>query len=210
MVLAFSPDGKTLAAGGDAKHGLLLWNLASEGRIPGVDPTSLKPEQLAALWADLAGGDAGRAYQAVWTLAGAGPGAVAFLNERLKPIPAIDADRVRYLIAQLDDDRFAARESATRALQELGAAVEPFLRRALAGASSRDARQRLETLLAGAARQGASHPEERRRRWAVQVLETVGTQEARALLARLAKGAPTAPQTELAQAALQRLDRLRP
>jgi hypothetical protein len=204
-VLAFSPDGKTLAAGSFAKKAVFLWDLASEGRAPGADPKSLKAHELASLWADLAGDDAARAYQAVWTLVGAGPSAVAFLQEHVRPLPAIDPNRVRQLISQLDDNQFAVREKATRALQDLGLTVEPFLRQALADRPSVEARKRLETLLDTLKRQGRS-ADERRQRWVIQVLEAIGSPEARDLLGLLGRGSPSAPETELAKAALKRLE----
>jgi WD40 repeat protein len=205
-VLAFSPDGKTLAAGTYSGNTVFLWNLASEGRAPGVQAKRLSRRALADLWADLASNDAARAYQAVWTLAGAGPTAVAFLKEQLRPIPEMDRNRVRQLITQLDDDQFVARENGSQELQGLGRTVEPFLRQALADGPSAEARKRLEGLLQTLKRQGLSS-EERRQRWVVQVLEAIGSPEAREVLALLARGAPEAPQTELAKAALKRLDR---
>jgi WD40 repeat protein len=205
-VLAFSPDGKTLAAGSFSKNAVFLWDLASEGRAPGVEPKSLEARELASLWADLAGDEAARAYQAVWTLVRAGPNAVAFLKERLQPLPAVDSNRVRQLLTQLDDNHFAVREKASRELRDLGATVEPFLRQALADGPSAEARKRLDALLEALKRLGPS-PDDRRRRWAVQVLEAIGSQEAREVLALLARGAPVAPQTALAKPSLQRLAR---
>jgi hypothetical protein len=58
----------------------------------------------------------------------AGPNTVAFLREQLRPIPAIDANWVQQLIYQLDDGRFASRENASRALQDVGPTAEPLVR----------------------------------------------------------------------------------
>jgi hypothetical protein len=52
---------------------------------------------------------------------------------------------------------------------------------------------------------------ERLRRWrAVEVLDYLGTDPARALLRELAKGSPAAPQTQEVRAALARLERRNP
>jgi RNA polymerase sigma factor (sigma-70 family) len=85
--VAFFPDGRRVAsAGSDAIA--MVWDLSLEADValatPGLD--------LDRLWADL-GGDASRAYRAIWRMtADAGP-AVAFLGERLRPIRQDDADR---------------------------------------------------------------------------------------------------------------------
>jgi hypothetical protein len=59
----------------------------------------------------------------------------------------LDAKRVAALVKQLDDDRFAVREKADKALREGGKAVVPLLRKELKGAKSLEVRRRLERLI---------------------------------------------------------------
>ena len=67
--------------------------------------------------------------QAVHALAAAPGHAVPFLADRLRPVPVVDARRVEKLLGDLDSERFAARDAATKELTEMGGQVEPALRR---------------------------------------------------------------------------------
>src|SRR5262249_25875780 len=128
---------------------------------------------------------------------------VPFLARQLRPAEAPDPKHLARLIADLDADDFAVREKATRELGELGALARPAVRQALAGKPSVEARGRLER---PEGRGGSALGAEELRAWrAVEVLERLGTPEARQVLEKLAKGAAEVRQTEDAQAALQRL-----
>src|SRR5262249_32500278 len=153
--------------------------------------------------AALAGEDAGAAYEAMWTLAAGEDKAIRWFAERLQPVPAADAptpDRMRRLIAGLDDDRFDAREAATRELARLGLDAELELLRVWHRQPVPEVRQRLEGLLAGMAE--VLPPERLRQRRCVQVLERIGTRDAAKLLRRLAGGPEHAWLTGAAQAAV--------
>jgi WD40 repeat protein len=199
-VLALSPNGTRLAVG--RKDGTVkIWDLAPRRWKPeGVQ--SLGPREWEARWNALAGEDAVPAYEAIWTLAAGGDKAVAFLKERLKPAAPPDA-RIRRLVADLDSDRFAVRESASKELRQLGVRAEPLLLQVLRAKPSPELRRRVEDLLAA----GADHldPEALRQSRAVQVLERVATREAQEVLKGLARGAPEAPLTQQAAGTLQRL-----
>jgi hypothetical protein len=82
----------------------------------------------------------------------------------------------------------------------------PELRRALAGQPSAELRNQAEALLAVAPVLVRS-PEVLRRVRAIQVLEHIGSADARLILETLAKGSPAARETREAQSALQRLAR---
>jgi hypothetical protein len=110
---------------------------------------------------------------------------------------------VARLIAGLDADTFAAREQAAAALAKLGEAAAGGLRRALAGRPTPEVRRRLERLLAEL---GPRPPQRLRAVRALEVLEHVGTAEARQALGELAAGAPGAWLTGQAREALRRLD----
>jgi RNA polymerase sigma factor (sigma-70 family) len=196
--LAFAPDGNTLASG-QRDTTILLWDVAAaRGKL--VPPT----HDLDHLWADLAEDDARRAHTAIWALVAVPGQAVPFLKERLRPAEATDPQRIRQLIADLDREQFQVRESAARQLRALGEEAEPLLRDALKGSPSPEARKRIEALLAGPPTGDVPPPEVLRRLRALQVLEQIGTREARQVLDALAGGAPAAPETRAARAALRR------
>src|SRR5262249_32213803 len=148
---------------------------------------------------------AARAYQAVWALASAPEQAVPLFRERLQKVPATDqGQRIARLIADLDSDEFAVREGATRELQELGRAAEQPLRQALTKGLSLEARRRVEQVLDKLKAEAAS-PDALRAPRAVEVLELIGTPEARKVLEEWAGGAPEAVLTQEAKASLERL-----
>jgi RNA polymerase sigma factor (sigma-70 family) len=205
--LAFSADGTLLASGGTDRIAM-TWDVTGLHTRTRPGPTDLTAEKLSGLWADLASTDAARAYRAEQVLFGAGGEAVALLKERLRPSAAVDAKRVDQLLADLDSDEFAVRETAARELEGLGEGAEPALRQALAGRPSAEVRRRVEGLLE---KLDVAHtPERLRAVRALEVLEYVGTEEARKLLRQLATGAPEARLTREAKAALGRLDRPAP
>jgi WD40 repeat protein len=200
--LLFSADGARLYSA-SADSTVLAWGVA--GRVkPPADPAP-EADRLKALWADLAGADVAKAWRAIWALAAAPRQSVPFLKQELRPAafdPAL-AKRARQLIAGLDADDFAARERAADELQKLGEPVWPFVRSALAGRPSAEARQRLERLRDKLGGTGLSVNELRAVR-AVEALEHAGTPEARRLLEALARGAPEARLTQEANASLRR------
>lgn len=193
--LAFTPDGQRLATG-MPDGTILLWNVS----LPSSKPQRLETKELEALWTDLADADAAKAWRAVWGLSDAPNDALAFLRGRVKPYTLASADVTRKLLTDLDSDSFAIREAAVKRLKELGPQAEPALRSALNDKPSLEQRRRIEDLLAAA----PSPPslEELRQLRALNVLEHIGTPEARRLLEDAAKGPPSAPLTRQARAAL--------
>ncbi len=205
LCAAISPDGKTIASGG-ADTTILLWNVAD--LLPKTPATHPTVQDLNRLWDDLRSDDAPTAYKAVLALLGAPEQAAALLKERVPPAPKPDARRVKDLIAKLDDNDFAVREAASRALAALGEAVEPDLRAALAVRPSPEARGRCERLLEAIAK-GTLDADGLRRLRAVGVLERLGTADARGVLKGLADGAPGRIRRE-AKLSLDRMDRRAP
>jgi uncharacterized protein with WD repeat len=197
----FSPGGGRLATTSNDGQ-ILLWDLGG----PGPRPEVLTPAAVEALWADLAGDHAPRAFRAIFALSAAPRQAVPFLKKRLRParVPAVDAGRLARLIADLDEPRYATRQRATRTLEQLGKPAEPALVRALATTSSPEVRCRVERLLEKLDRLEPT-PEQLLAQRATEVLERIGTPEARAILASLAAGAEGAWLTQEAKASLQRL-----
>jgi hypothetical protein len=166
----------------------------------------VKQDELEHLWADLGNKDGVRAYRALWRLVAAGPPAVAFLAQRLRPAPRVEAERLAGLIADLDSDRFETRERASAELQQLGEQAEPALRKAMAAKPSLEASRRLRALLDRVERRMLSAEQLHALR-AVEVLEHIGSPEAQQVLRTLAEAAPRAVLTREAKASLERLER---
>jgi hypothetical protein len=86
-MVSFGRDARTLASGSDEDGLCYLWDL----RPPGND----LPNDLDRLWYDLAGEDAGAAYQAMWALSNIPDRAVALLTEKLQLVTSVvDPDRI--------------------------------------------------------------------------------------------------------------------
>jgi WD40 repeat protein len=200
--LAFSADGRRLASGGGDTT-VLIWKvLNSKGEQPATAP--LSRQQLEALWTDLAGEDAARAYRAIQVLTAVPEQSVPFLREQVRPVPAADPKHLARLIAGLDAKQFSEREHATRELEKLGRLARPGLQQVLAGRPSLEVRQRVEGILQRLERFVLS-PEELRSWRVIEVLEHIATAEARTVLEGLSRGAPVLDVTAEAKGALQRL-----
>ncbi len=198
--LAFAPGSRRLISG-HTDATLLVWDVPA-GPSPRKD--KLGPESLAAAWADLASGDAPRAFRARWTLAGAPEAALPVLAKHLQPARPADPARLQQLVADLDSPQFAVRAAAQKRLEELGELATPGLRQMLAKNTSLELRRRVEALL-DKFRGPVTGPERQRALRAVAVLEDMAAPDARKLLATLAQGAPEARLTREARAALERL-----
>jgi HEAT repeat protein len=137
---------------------------------------------------------------------------VTYLSERLSPAPHVPKEKIQPLIADLDSNEFAKRDQATKGLVRLQEAAEAPLLEVLKGDPPLELRRRVEAILLNLHAARMKPPplppgEELRAVRAVEVLERIGTPEARGLLARLAKGAPYVLLTREAQASLGRVGR---
>jgi RNA polymerase sigma factor (sigma-70 family) len=195
--LAFAPNGRRLASA-STDTTILVWDVAGLT----ADRATQNEKALAPLWDDLAA-DAPRAYAAVCQGAAAGNDAVTVLERKLKPIAGVDREKFNDWVRQLDSEQFADRERASQALANLGLAAEPLLRQTASRATSVEVRARVNRLLSRLETDG------RRSLYALEILETIGSPQARRLLAQLAKGSADAPLTRKAAAALKRLERRR-
>jgi hypothetical protein len=198
--LAISPDGRTIATG-HSDSTILLWDATLRA---GAKSRPLTAAQTDVLWSDLAGKSAGAAYAAVWRLVDDPEPAVALLKNRLEPRP-FAPEKVRALLNDLDNDDFEARESAEKKLAELGEAVAPELRAAMKSNPSAEKKRRLESLLGALDVEGSLTGPSLRAVRAVQVLERVGSTDARALLKKLAEGDQESTTSKAAKQALARL-----
>src|SRR5262245_45060093 len=181
----------------------MVWDLTANP--PAKLSDALSDNETRECWDALAGQDAARAFAAGWKLAeGPAVDVVSFLRVRLKPVPVPDSNEVRRLVTDLGSPTFAARETATKRLAQLGPGIVPALRAALKGTESAEVRERAGKLL-DQLNTPVPPPESLRVLRAIAVLERVGTDDARRLIETIAGGEASAPETNAARAALGRM-----
>jgi RNA polymerase sigma factor (sigma-70 family) len=202
--LAFAADGRTLFSSGDDTTAL-VWDLTGNH---GAKAQPLTTTDLPTCWSDLADSDAARAFQSMRRLCASPAETVAYLRTRLTPVAVVEEKRLTRLIADLDSGQFAVREKAARELEQLDEAAAHACRQALEGRPSAEVRRRLEALVEKQSRQKWDPSRERLRALrTLEVLEFLGTPEARQVLKSLGAGAPDARLTRDAKASLGRVDR---
>jgi hypothetical protein len=195
------PDRKTMVSSGQ-DGSILVWDV-SRVEVEGLPPLMLTGAERDRLWRTMAETDPVAGSLALRKLARDAKGAVALIRAGVKPV---DGKRIARWIKELDADEYKVRKQAFDELVRAGRAAEPLLRKALARKPGLEPQRRIEELLLkmqGEVPSGA-HLQALR---AVEVLEMVGTPEARKVLGELAKGAPEAELTRQAKAALDRLGR---
>jgi WD40 repeat protein len=199
--LAFAPNGKTLASASDDTTAL-LWDMT---RIVRPAPAAKAPQagDLEKWWEVLADNDAAKAFAAMGDFAAAPGEAVAWIKSHVPAAMPVDTKRALELIQQLDHDQFKVREKAYSELFKLGELVVPVLNKVLDDNPPLETKRRLEELRAKLTAFVLTGDRLRACR-AVEVLEHIGTPEARQVLQTLADGAPGALVTTSAQAALKR------
>jgi WD40 repeat protein len=202
MSLAFGPDGSRLVTvSGD--HTGLVWDVSLTAGAAKGGP--LSPEEWAKAWDALAADQAAPAYEALGRLAADPGAAVPLLRKHLRPTAPLDDAVVDKIIAGLDSATFAARERAGAELDKLGKPVVDAVRARLAKGTSAEVRERLTKFLAKYDRDEFTSEELRQER-ALELLEQIGSTEARDVLRDLAKGEPSARLTRQAASALKRLE----
>lgn len=197
--LQFASDGNTLLSG-SADTTVLIWDMTRP--MPGQGSSDLPPKTLDDCWAELTGADPVKAYRAVWTMASVPTQTVPFLGGRLKRFVPPEEKRIRQWIADLDSDDYESRQGALQSLADLGDRIEPLVKEALKRNISLEMRRRLEQL-PSMPRAVPSRQEVR----AMQILELIGTAEARTLLDVLHRGAGGAGALREAGESLERLAR---
>jgi WD40 repeat protein len=154
------------------------------------------------VWSTL-GDDASKAFAVMRGLAASPREAVPLLDKRLPTAPAVEESVVDALVADLDAEDFDARDKASGRLAQLGEVARDALSKARTKDTSPEAGRRIKELLEKL--DGPPDGERLRLLRAVEVLESIGTPEARKALKRLAGGEAKALLTRQAKAALERL-----
>lgn len=155
------------------------------------------------LWDDLISDNATAVYRAVrWAIEHPAD-AMPVLAREAEGRERVGAERVKGWVDDLSSRDFHTRETATRKLAEHLADVRPALEKAAETAATPEAEVRLTTLLA---KPDPPTPEARRSRWAVFVLEQIGTPEGKAILRDWALHLRPHGLTPEAYRAVQRLD----
>jgi Tol biopolymer transport system component len=194
--LAFSPDASRLVSASDDTTAL-VWDATG-----GAANAKLSAESLPALWTDLAGDDAAKAYRAIWLLARSPGQSVPFLSKHLPPAGTLEPaqrKQVEQWLTDLDSDEAAVRERASTELEKRCQAVEPMLRKALEGRPSLEKRKRIERLLEHGEREQVTLGR------ALEVLEYAAAPASRQLLEALADGEEGAWLTREAKVSLVRM-----
>ncbi|MBL8795009.1 MAG: PQQ-binding-like beta-propeller repeat protein [Planctomycetia bacterium] len=182
--LAFDPTARRLVSSGEDCTAL-VWDVTRklrDGRMPVVALTAAEMDKR---WADLAGDDAGRAYEGLWAFTAGAEQALPFLKERLQPIK-VEAKQLAQWIAQMDSTKFAERERAREALETVAEVAEEALKKALENKPSLEVQTRLERLLEKVEKERHTlNPHRLRVLRCIEILEQIGGEEARQLLASL-------------------------
>jgi WD40 repeat protein len=201
-LLCFAPDNRRLATAG-ADTTALLWSLDD---APGTGNQALSLADLKACWEDLAGQDAVRAERAIWPCANHPGDAVPFLRERIKPVAAVEPQRVAKWIQAMASGEPRAVAQTLREIEQLGELAGPVLQKVKRAAPTLEVAFQLDgLLLAREQSRWESLPQSLREHRVVELLEHAATAEARALLQTLAAGAPEAHLTQEARHSLRRL-----
>jgi hypothetical protein len=154
-------------------------------------------------WVGLAELDPATGYAAIATLTANPVKALPLLRAKLRPAPALPDADVDKVIARLDAEAFADREKATADLDRLGPNAVPRATTRIAGEVSAEVRGRLGRFLDRYVDAEPS-PHHLRCVRGVAVVEAIGTDAARALLAEWAKGPKDDALTREAAAAVWR------
>jgi WD40 repeat protein len=203
LAALFTSDGKRIVTASNDTT-MLVWD-ATRWKHAAIAVADIAPRELESCWSDLAGEDAAKAFASMQKLRSAPKQSVTFLSERLKPVAGPDARRIDRLIADLDSSDFRARTQAGKELEGMGEPALAALKKAHASDLSPEVRRRIASLLEKLTPIALGADDVRLVR-GVEILERMGTPEARRVLAGLAKGAPGVLATQQAQMALDRLE----
>ncbi len=205
----FSPDGRSLiSAGGFQKKSpgeIHIWRLADAIKSESIDTKKLSEAQLTALWETLGSSD-DVGFETLKTLIASPKTALLLFKERVKFPAAPSTQVVAKLIAKLDDAKFAEREKASMELRAFNELIEPDLLKTLKNPASDEVRGRVEQLLKRVEAPNMTPGIVRSLR-IVEILERIGTPEAKHVLTEFAKGTLETWLAREAKRALTRMER---
>lgn len=198
--VAMSSDTRFLVSASNDQT-VRIWDMSRHR--PDSASRILPERQVESCWLALGHSDSKIAYEAMTSLAAAPDQAVALIRQRVRPAPSANSQRIADLIDLIGHPRYTVREQASRELEQFRDEAEPALRRALTRPEA-ETRRRAERLLKRIESRGIA-PDTLRVIRCVELLEQIGTAEARQLLQDLAQGAADARLTQEAQTSLRRL-----
>ena len=197
----FSPDRKTLATVGNDTS-VLIWDLARPLSGKPDLPLPRSPAEVEKLWQLLGEPNAGAMEPALWALVRAPHQSLLFLKQRLHPVRL--PENLPTLIARLGSSIFQEREAAIRELSNLADLATPMLRATLHKTDvPLEQRRRIEQLLVKLEHPG-NIPSCLRELRAVEVLERIGSADARKIVESVATGDAEALLTREARMVLAR------
>jgi len=198
--LAFAYEGKTLVSG-SLDGTAIAWDFDRLLKAPAAKAASADFEKW---WLALANPDGAKAAEAMQAFAAQPAETCAFFKMRLRPVPSATAKQIAQLLADLQSDQYPIRQRAMVELEKLGGQARSALEKALLANPGVEPRRRLESLLQKLEPPIAA-PDLLQAIRAIEVLERIGTADARELLEELATGGPNHCVTEEVLGALQRL-----
>ncbi|MCI0642247.1 MAG: hypothetical protein L0Y72_04260 [Gemmataceae bacterium] len=168
-----------------------------------AQPSAPKSQTLSAHYQDLLESDGEKAFRAMRRLAAMPTDTLQFLRDNVRPAAkTATPEDIQKLIHQLDSERFAERDKAGQELERLDWQAMDAVRKAAKEGGTLERKRRLEQLIARA--EGPLTGSKLRWQRAVEVVDWIGTAEAKALMERWGQGAAGSQLTQDANKALKR------
>jgi hypothetical protein len=169
---------------GSTTGSVMIWDLYQIPDASAVDDEE-EPPALDGHWQALHSADAAQAFRTIKWLIAHPLEATALFRDKLKMTPVLDAQKIKTWIAELDNDRFEARQYAARMLTQYRERAEGALREA-AESPKLEVRTQARLILA---RRDVLTPDRLARLRAIEVLERIASAEAHRLLKRFSEDA---------------------